>query len=76
MEPQDYEKELQLLAIKKQNIIMDATITKQNAIIYSMSGELTIMQAIIDMQKKEIEELKEELERRNTNGSKQAAETN
>lgn len=69
MTQQDYEKKL--FAMREANAIMGETIKSQDKIISSLRGELAIMQAIIVKQKQEIEELKEELERRNSNGSEQ-----
>ena len=50
---------------------MGETIKSQDKTISSLRGELAIMQAIIEKQKQEIEELKVELERRNSDGSEQ-----
>ena len=69
MTQQDYEKKL--FAMREANAIMGETIKSQDKTISSLRGELAIMQAIIVKQKQEIEELKEELERRNSNGSEQ-----
>ena len=69
MEQHDYEKKL--FAMREANAIMGETIKSQDKIISSMRGELAIMQAISAKQKQEIEELKEELERRNRNGAEQ-----
>lgn len=63
--------EKKLFSMREANAIMGETIKSQDAIIYSMRGELTIMRSIIDMQKKEIEELKDELKRRKNNGAEQ-----
>ena len=69
MTQQEYENKL--FAIWEANAIMGETIKSQDKTISSLRGELAIMQSIIAKQKQEIEELKEELERRHSNGAEQ-----
>lgn len=69
MTQQDYEKKL--FAMREANAIMGETIKSQDKTICSMRGELAIMQSIIEKKKQEIAKLKEELERRNSDGAEQ-----
>lgn len=65
----DYEKKL--FTMMEANAIMGETIKSQDKTISSLRGELAIMQSIIEKKKQEIAKLKEELERRNSNGAEQ-----
>ena len=65
----DYEKKL--FAMREANAIMGETIKSQDKIISFLRRELAIMQAIFVTLKQEVEELKEELERRNSDGAEQ-----
>ena len=77
MTQQEYEKKLfsdyekKLFAMREANAIMGETIKAQGKIISSLRGELAIMQAIFVTLKQEVEELKEELERRKNDGAEQ-----
>lgn len=65
----DYEKKL--FAMREANAIMGETIKSQDKIISFLRRELAIMQAIFVTLKQEVEELKEKLERRNSDGAEQ-----
>lgn len=69
MTQHDYENKL--FAMREANAIMGETIKSQDKIISSLRGELDIMKSIIEKQEQEIAKLKEELERRNSNGAEQ-----
>ena len=69
MATSDYEKKL--FAMREANAIMGETIKSQDKTISFLRRELAIMQAIFVTLKQEVEELKEELERRNSDGAEQ-----
>lgn len=77
MATSDYEKKLfldyekKLFSMREANAIMGETIKSQDKTISSLRGELAIMQAIFATLKQQVEELKEELERRNSDGAEQ-----